>query len=110
MSKFTAGIDIVDLKDFARIIERTPAILTKLFHENEIQDLTPQSVAGKFAAKEALIKAGVIKPGCWLDVFVDTLNSGKPVVRDGEGNILENVDISISHTRQIVTAIAIYEK
>ena len=39
-----------------------------------------------------------------------SLESCKPVVRDLEGNIMGDVDISISHTTKIATAIAIYVK
>lgn len=50
------GVDIVDLARFGRAIERTPKLLTRLFAESE-RGLPMHSLAARFAAKEAVIKA-----------------------------------------------------
>lgn len=50
------GVDIVDIARFERQLERTPALLPRLFAEAE-RALPVPSLAVRFAAKEALIKA-----------------------------------------------------
>ncbi len=50
------GVDIVDLERFGRAIARTPRLLTRLFAESE-RDLPVYSLAARFAAKEAVVKA-----------------------------------------------------
>ncbi len=109
MFKMNVGIDLVELDRFSKILEDTPTFLDKVFHKEEIKKLNVQSIGGKYAAKEALVKAGVIKPGQWLDVFIDTLDSGKPVVRNRLGIIMKNIDISITHIASVAAAVVIYE-
>ncbi|MHA7985558.1 holo-ACP synthase [Rathayibacter sp. CAU 1779] len=50
------GVDIVDLARFDRAVTRTPKLLLRLFAESE-RDLPLHSLAARFAAKEAVIKA-----------------------------------------------------
>jgi len=50
------GVDTVDIGRFERQIERTPRLLARLFAEPE-RALPLHSLAARFAAKEALIKA-----------------------------------------------------
>ncbi|WP_416443030.1 holo-ACP synthase [Leucobacter sp. HNU] len=50
------GVDTVDIGRFERQIERTPRLLERLFTESE-RSLRLHSLAARFAAKEALIKA-----------------------------------------------------
>lgn len=76
------GVDVVELARFERAATRTPALLTRLFAESEqVQDdrrLPLHSLAARFAAKEALIKAlGDSEGITWHDM---------PVVSDGERN------------------------
>lgn len=71
------GVDVVDLARFERAIERTPRLRDRLFAESE-RDLPVASLAGRFAAKEALIKALGDSVGArWHDMVV---------VRDEHGN------------------------
>ena len=56
------GVDVVDLERFAQTLARTPEILNRLFHVNELQTesghaLSSNSLAGRFAVKEAVAKA-----------------------------------------------------
>jgi holo-[acyl-carrier protein] synthase len=55
------GVDIVDLARFERALSRTPRLAPRLFTEAELisggKPLPLRSLAGRFAAKEALIKA-----------------------------------------------------
>jgi holo-[acyl-carrier protein] synthase len=50
------GVDIVDLARFEKAIARTPKLLTRLFAESE-RGLPVHSLAARFAAKEAVVKA-----------------------------------------------------
>lgn len=76
------GVDVVDLARFERAIERTPALLDRLFAESEQitegRRLAIHSFAARFAAKEALIKALGDSTGVtWHDM---------PIVSDGLRN------------------------
>jgi holo-[acyl-carrier protein] synthase len=55
------GVDVVDLARFERALDRTPRLKSRIFAEAELSTpervLSLRSLAGRFAAKEALIKA-----------------------------------------------------
>ena len=64
------GVDTVDIDRFARHLERTPALRERLFVEAE-RGRPMHSLAARFAAKEALIKALGGSGGlCWHDLEV----------------------------------------
>lgn len=76
------GVDVVDLARFERALARTPALKSRLFAEAELSTpdrvLSLRSLGGRFAAKEALIKALGDSTGIqWHDM---------QVVSDGHGN------------------------
>jgi len=76
------GVDVVEIARFERAASRTPTLLNRLFAESEqVQEgriLPLRSLAARFAAKEALIKALGDSSGLsWHDM---------PVVSDGERN------------------------
>jgi holo-[acyl-carrier protein] synthase len=50
------GVDLVDVARFERALTKTPRLLDRLFAPGE-RDLPVRSLAARFAAKEALIKA-----------------------------------------------------
>lgn len=50
------GVDTVDIERFGRHLDRTPSLRDRLFAEGE-RGLPLRSLAARFAAKEALIKA-----------------------------------------------------
>ena len=50
------GIDVVDIARFQESLDRTPAMRERIFTENEAL-LKVSSLAARFAAKEALVKA-----------------------------------------------------
>lgn len=107
------GIDVVEVARFTESLERDPGLGTKLFTEAE--RMKPiQSLAARFAAKEALIKALNAKNGIlWHEAEVLNLEGGKPAftfygaVIDLVGGA--NVHLSISHNAGIATAIVIVE-
>lgn len=72
------GVDVVDLARFERALSRTPRLRDRLFAENE-RDLPLRSLAGRFAAKEALMKAiGATDGVRWHDMRVVSDNEGNP--------------------------------
>ncbi len=76
------GVDLVDIARFERALIRTPTLKSRLFADSEQRKegmpLPLRSLAGRFAAKEALIKALGDSTGVrWHDMRV---------VSDGHGN------------------------
>ena len=71
------GVDVVDLARFTRAVGRTARLVERLFTANE-RDLPVHSLAARFAAKEALMKAlGDTEGVRWHDM---------EIVSDAEGN------------------------
>lgn len=106
--KLVTGIDIVDIKDFRTALKQGKSIfLDRVFTRKEQQDnVKLDSLAGVFAAKEAVMKALEIKAGKWKSIQVNKSISGKPSIQ------LENVsissyDISITHTKNLAIAVFI---
>jgi len=114
MTVLGVGIDVVEIARFAESLERTPALREKLFTPAEAA-LPVQSLAARFAAKEALAKA-LGAPGnlAWHDAEVVSLPSGQPtmVLR---GTVLARAEVlggtttflSLSHDGGIATAVLI---
>ena len=80
-------------------------------------DRQPQHFAGRWAAKEAVLKAlgtGWVKGIGWRDIEIHNLRGGQPIVklRGGARDVVERSGIgqmliSISHCRSHATAFAI---
>ena len=110
------GIDVVDVARFLQTLERTPRLRARLFTDDE-QRLQPASLAARFAAKEAVLKAlGTGKRGdiAWTDVEVTgggasppaiVLHGGARAVAESGG--LQSLEISISHDGGIAIALAV---
>jgi holo-[acyl-carrier protein] synthase len=78
------GIDVVPVERFAEALQRTPSMAARLFTTSEQVTgtggrRTAESLAARFAAKEALAKA-LGAPGgmLWTDVEVITDQDGRP--------------------------------
>jgi holo-[acyl-carrier protein] synthase len=100
------GIDIVDVARIGRLRERYGRkFLQKVFTENEIayaaaKRRTDESLAARFAAKEAFIKAqGRALP--WKAIEICSGEGGKPFILF-EGNCF---DVSLSHERAYAVAV-----
>lgn len=111
------GIDVVDIARFERSLERTPGLRERLFADSE-RDRPARSLAARFAAKEALIKAlgghAVIR---WHDMRI---------VQDADGNPdfalsgalsrhvaelgIDHVHLSMSHDAGIASAFVVLER
>jgi holo-[acyl-carrier protein] synthase len=72
------GVDVVDIARFEQSLARTPNLALRLFTESE-RGLPVQSLAARFAAKEALAKALGAPNGLeWHDAVVVTGDDGRP--------------------------------
>jgi holo-[acyl-carrier protein] synthase len=118
------GIDIVDCKRLAEMLERYgERLLRRVFTETERaychgKKRAVEHLAGRFAAKEAVLKVlgtGLRRGMSWTDIEVVNEESGQPRIRlsgrcrqiaDEQG--LAEILISISHieTHAIASAIA----
>ena len=115
------GVDVVDLARFERGLIRTPALKDRLFAESEqVRDGAPmplRSLAGRFAAKEALIKAlGDSSGVTWHDMRVVSNELGNPgfelldstkAIAEGRG--ISAIHLSMSHDAGFAIAYVIAE-
>ncbi|MBK8470188.1 MAG: holo-ACP synthase [Candidatus Phosphoribacter sp.] len=110
------GIDVVDISRFHESLERTPALRNRLFTAHE-QQMSVQSLAARFAAKEALAKALGSPVGLsWTDATVLRGPHGRPEL-DVRGSVLARVEalgiqtlhVSLSHDAGIASAVVIAE-
>jgi holo-[acyl-carrier protein] synthase len=99
MSIAGIGVDVVELARFERAVGRTPALRLRLFAESE-RDLPLRSLAGRFAAKEALIKALGDSSGVqWHDMVIVNNELGNPsfVLTGGTAAIVARLGITAIH-------------
>lgn len=116
------GTDIIEIDRISNAINNTPMFLEKIFTKRELDQLTRsklrvESVAGNFAAKEAVSKAlGTGVRGFGLkDIEILRDELGKPIVEVSDkvkelikvNNYLFNV--SISHNRTCAIAFVVLE-
>jgi len=119
MTHLRSGIDLVDVQ---RLADLKPAIrerfLRRVYTPRELQACQGsfESLAGRFAAKEAVAKAlGVgIGPVAWQEIEIFAAASGEPVLQlhgaaraAAEQQGLQTWSISISHTRTQAIAMAV---
>jgi holo-[acyl-carrier protein] synthase len=110
------GIDVVDLARFERAVGRTPRLRERLFAVSE-RDLPLRSLAGRFAAKEALMKAlGDATGVTWHDMEVVSDVEGNPSMQltgaaaaIAERRGITHIHLSMSHDAGIAIAQVIVE-
>ena len=110
------GVDVVDLARFERAIARTPGLRDRLFAESE-RERPVRSLAARFAAKEALIKAlGGSSVLRWHDMVVVNGEHGDPAFElhgataaEATSRGITSVHLSMSHDAGIATAFVIAE-
>ena len=116
------GIDVVPVERFAAALARTPGLAARLFTPAELVtesggERTAESLAARFAAKEALAKA-LGAPGgmLWSDAEVITDGDGRPhldvrgtVAAQGEKLRVTRWHVSLSHDGGIASATVIAE-
>jgi holo-[acyl-carrier protein] synthase len=115
------GVDVVDLARFERATTRTPGVLTRLFAESEQCDgearRSLRSLAARFAAKEAVIKAIGDSTGVrWHDMAVvsDGLRNPSIEVYNALAEIvlargITAIHLSMSHDAGVAIAYVIAE-
>jgi holo-[acyl-carrier protein] synthase len=110
------GIDVVDVARFGATLERTPALRERLFTTGE-RDLPLNSLAARFAAKEAVAKALGAPSGMhWHDAEVHRGADGRPHL-EVRGTVRARVDalgilslhLSLSHDAGIASAVVVAE-
>lgn len=112
------GIDIIEIDRIEKVLSRTPRFLDRNFTEKEIEyfkenNFRAESIAGNFAAKEAISKAiGTgIRGFNLIDIEVLRNDLGKPVVNTYNNlkdicikyNVKE-IKVSISHSENYAVA------
>ncbi|MFS0911759.1 holo-ACP synthase [Microbacterium sp. 179-I 3D2 NHS] len=110
------GIDVVDIARFERTMQRTPRLRERLFAPSE-RDLRLPSLAARYAAKEALIKALGGSDGVhWTEIEIASESSGRPhfVLAGSTAAVIEERDIvslhlSITHDAGLAAAFVVAE-
>ena len=110
------GVDLVDVTRFEEHVAKTPKLLERLFVAAEL-DAPTKTIAGRFAAKEALIKAlGGSDGVAWHEIEITKNLAGKPeIVTSGQTakTILEagisSLQLSISHDAGMAIAMVVAE-
>ena len=122
MTVVGVGIDVVPVERFAETLRRTPSLAGRLFTEAE--QLTsagsprpPESLAARFAAKEALAKSlGAGGGMAWTDAEVVVDERGRPslvvigtVLARAQSLGVERFHVSLSHDGGVASAVVIAE-
>lgn len=110
------GVDLVDVARFETAIANTPKLKDRLFTEGE-KSLNSYSLAARFAAKEALMKAvGKAQGLSFQEVQIIKDEYGKPSFElSGQSEItvldrgIANLHLSLSHDGQMAIAYVIAE-
>ncbi|RMH81481.1 MAG: holo-[acyl-carrier-protein] synthase [Calditrichaeota bacterium] len=122
MSVYSVGMDVVEIRRIAELIERHgERFLKRVYTDREIEycrrKVNAASFAARFAAKEAVLKAagtGLNLGTRWRDVEVINDARGKPRVHlSGKTAELlghRRVHISLSHTEELAVAMVVVEE
>ena len=110
------GTDLVVIDRFKEMLARRPGIAQRLLTERELE-LSVESQAARFSAKEALAKALGAPPGLrWEDCEVVSDDLGRPSFVTS-GSVAERLDdlgatrvhLSISHDAGVALAMVVCE-
>lgn len=117
------GIDVVRVDRFSRALARTPLLADRLFTTAELQTpsgnpRTPESLAARFAAKEAVAKALGAPGGLhWHDCEVVADPDGRPwltvsgtVAAVAAERGVTRWHVSLSHDGGIASAMVVAEQ
>ena len=117
-----SGIDIIEIDRIQNVLIKHPErFLRKIFTEYEINYCRGRAtqLAARFASKEAAMKAlgtGIRGVG-WREVEVQRLRSGKPYIilhgrakKRAELMGIKKIELSISHSKNLATAMVIMYK
>ncbi|MCS6987893.1 MAG: holo-ACP synthase [Chloroherpetonaceae bacterium] len=113
------GVDLIEIARIKRSCEKYgERFYRRVLTDDEarycFQKANPyESVAVRFAAKEAFAKAlgtGISAKVGWRDLEIERESSGKPVLklnRDIEGVKPEQISLSLSHTHEYAIAMVV---
>jgi len=114
---FGIGLDLVELEQIRQTLERQPRIVKRVLtaeEQNRFHTLSDKRqleyLAGRFAAKEAFVKAfgtGIGADVSWLDLEVLNEASGRPVMT---GPFEGTIHLSITHSDHYAAAQVLLEK
>lgn len=110
------GIDLVDIDRFERTLARTPRLAERLFSASE-RERKPRSLAARYAAKEALIKALGGSDGVhWTEIEITPEASGRPwfTLTGSTAEVvaargITTLHLSMSHDANLATAYVVAE-
>ncbi|NUR70972.1 MAG: holo-ACP synthase [Hamadaea sp.] len=119
----SVGNDVVLVERFRAALERTPQLAERVFTEAERitqsgHERSAESLAARFAAKEAVAKALGAPQGLhWHDCEVTVDEAGRPwlviagtVARAAAGLGIQRWHLSLSHDGGIASAVVIAER
>ena len=119
----SVGMDVVLVDRFVRALDRTPMLIERLFTEEERNTASgnprpPESLAARFAAKEAVAKALGAPSGLhWHDCEIVTDGDGRPwlTVSGTVAAVAATLGIgrwhlSLSHDGGIASALVVAER
>lgn len=118
MAIWGVGVDVVDLGRFSSSLQRTPELRSRLFTARELEaGHSTESLAGRFAVKEAFAKALRSPAGMsWQDVEVVTDAAGAPSVElsgaaaDRVADLgISAVHVSLAHDTGVATGFVVAE-
>ena len=111
------GVDVVQVERLERALARTPGLAGRLFTPGEQAAGRSESLAARFAAKEAVAKALGAPGGLrWQDAEVVRDPSGRPrlvlhggVAEEAAAQGIATWHLSLSHDGGIATAVVVAE-
>jgi holo-[acyl-carrier protein] synthase len=110
------GTDVVAVERLARVLERHPGFLDRVFTPAE-RGLPLESLAGRWAAKEAVAKALGVPDGLsWQDCEILNAADGRPVLHV-TGTVAAAADsrgvtswhVTLTHDAGVATALVVAE-
>ncbi len=115
------GTDLVDIPRFQRVLGRRPTLAARLFSADELRYASglsrpAQNLAGRFAVKEAVMKALGVGLGAvdWADISTARQPGGRPqlTVAGRAGHLAAQLGVggwhvSISHTSTVASAVVV---
>ncbi len=112
------GIDVVQIARIERALARTPGLLARLFTDGERALPRAESLAARFAAKEAVAKALGAPGGLrWRDAEVVNDPGGRPrlvlhggVAEEAAAQGITTWHLSLSHDGGVATAVVVAER
>ena len=119
MSNLTTGVDIIEISRIARVLQHySQRFLSRIYTPGEIEYCRerPPNLAGRFAAKEATMKAlGTgVRGVAWKDIEVVRAASGAPsILLHGRAKAralrlgVREISLSMSHSREYAVAFVV---